>query len=764
MPITHLTQLEITNSSNEDDTLLDSSTNVSADSLEKDLNYIRSVLKNIIGNGNWHDFSNTKKLTDISSFINSVSTGTNYINANKIDFSTSVVVNPDSYPAVLRGSSDWIKVSNFIPGITNANKLLWAYISYTTTDIDTAIQNTPTILNLQASIGSNNTSLQNQINSLNTTVTNHENRITSLENDVTSTANSSSIINRVSTAESNITTLFNNLATTNGNVTTLQGQVSTISTNVSNLSAQIGTFTQTQYNAAITSLNSSVSGLNPLVSSLQSSVNTLEPEINIILIPNRDKTLGRNSFILDFKNYNYFDTSLLQNNNFNTILLNFISLLTTTYLVDIIYFQFPLDKLTTTEINNLNQALTQLKTAIYQNLNKKIKIGIYIDLYKAVSDTTYNAFSTASNNFTQKISSIFTNTNFVYIDALLLGPLDAIEYYTFNTNTSTYTFTQITDTLSFVDIIFSNSINFLENKNVPVILAFKNPDFLLSNFTRITSISSSMKYLIPSTYIYTLNNVDYPYNLESLGAEIYYLDALVDPSECGTTYTTPYDYSYICAYTDPARYTALNSATPPLIDGSFTSNIPTDQFLYAENVAKLKNRNLFSTVGITNPAVTNSAVFNKSAAIVLNYDTTNSSSPTYSLNPNTYKKYQLNTIQRNYISLIQKQEFVESSGAPSLFNPHIEIAASQDILKPFISYDYSNTTDGLEILIGIDFTNKFSISLLNDGLFNKESTYTNVFTATLSSGTLTITSGANTAAISSISAGLHLLKAKFTST
>ncbi len=764
MAITHLTQTEITNSTSVDDTLLDSSSVVSSDSLQKDLNYIRSVLKNIIGNTNWFDFSNTKKLTDIATFINFVSTSSNYIDANRIDFSSSVVTNPDIYPVVLRNSSDWFKVSNFITGVNNANKLLWSYIFYTTAEIDAAIQNTPTILNLQASIGSNTTSLQSQLTSLNNTVSNHATRITALETNVTDTSNPSSLINRVSTAETNITTLFSNLTTTNGNITTLQGQVTTLNNDVTTLQGQVGTFTQTAYNTTITTINTSISSLSTTTFFLQNSVNTIQSEVDLILLPNKDKNLGKNSFILDFKYYNYFDTSFQQNNNFSVILTNFISLLLDNYSADIIYINFPLDKLASTDVDNLNLALGQIKNNLYQISGKKLKIGIYIDLYKVFSDTKYNSLSTDSNNFTQKLPSVFTNSNYTFIDALLLGPLDAVEYYTFDTNTSTYTFTQVTNTLSFVDIIFSNSINFLEHKNVPVILAFRNPDFLLDNFTRITSISSSMKYLIPSTYIYTLSNVDYPYNLENLGAELYFLDALVDPSECGTTYTTPYDYSFICAYTDPARYTTLNTNTPPLIDGSFTSNAPTNQFLYTENVLKLKNRNLFNTVGINDPAVTGSAVLTNSAALILQYDTTTPSSPTYALNKNVYKKYQLDSIGRNYISLLKKQEFVESSGAPSLFNPHIEISATQHILKPFISYDYANTTDGLELLIGIDFTNQFSISLLNNGLFDKESTYTNIFTATLAAGDLTIVSGVNTVTITSIPTGLHLLKAKFTST
>jgi hypothetical protein len=169
-------------------------------------------------------------------------------------------------------------------------------------------------------------------------------------------------------------------------------------------------------------------------------------------------------------------------------------------------------------------------------------------------------------------------------------------------------------------------------------------------------------------------------------------------------------------------------------------------------------------VGINNPAVTGSDVLTNSSSFILEYDTTNPSSPTYTLNKNLYKKYQLNSIGRNYVSLINNEEFVENSGAPSLFNPNIEISTTQHILKPFISYDYSNTTDGLELLIGIDFTNRFSISLLNGGLFDKESTYTNVFTATLVSNTLTIVSGNNTATISSIPTGVRLLKVKFTST
>lgn len=763
MAITHLAQTEIANSSNENDTLLDTSSVISSDSLEKDLNYIRSVLKKIIGNTNWFDTANTTKLTDISTFINFVSSTANQIKASVIDFSS--VSDPNTYSAVLRTSTDWVKLSGIIPGINNLNKLTWEYISFDTSDIDSAIQNTPTILNLSNSINSNNSNIQTQINTINTTLSSHNTRISTLETNVTDTNNPTSLINRVTTAEQNITTNSNNIATINNTISTnINPKIQNLETAVTTLQTNVGSFTYVSYTSTINTINQSLSQNNITNTQQNSDIDALKSFTNLSAVPRLHTALGKNSFILDFKDYNYFDNSLQSNTYFVDIFSSFISLLLSGYTVDILYINFPLDKFIVAEIDNLNQVIKRVKESIYTNFGKNIKIGIYIDLYKVFSNTTYNSFSTTSSDFTQKISSVFTNTNYTFIDAFLLGPLDAVEYYTFDTNTSTYSFTPVTDTLKFVDIVFSNSINFLEGKRTPVILAFRNPDFLLNNFTKITSISSSMKYLIPSTYIYTLNNVDYPYNLELLGADIYYLDALVDPSECGTTYATPYDYSFICAYTDPSRYTSLNTTTPPLIDGSFTSNAPTNNFLYTENVTKLKNKNLLSPVGITNPAVDNSSVFTKSAALVLTYDTTNPSSPTFTLTQNEYKKYQLNAIGRNYVSLLQKQEFVESSGEPSLFNPCIEIASSQFILKPFVSYDYSNTTDGLELLIGIDFTNQFSISLLNNGLFNKESTYTNVFTATLSSGTLTITSGSNTASFTSISAGLHLLKAKFTST
>lgn len=249
MPITHLEQIEIANSGQEVDTLLDFSSAVSSDSLEKDLNYIRSVLKKIIGNSRWHDISNLKTLVDISNFINFVSTQPNQISANSIDFST--VNTPDTYQAVLRNSTDWQKLSGLVPGINNLHKLLWAYISFTTADIDAAIQNTPTIVNLNASLGNNTQRLQSQIDSINITLSNHSSRISSLETDVTDTNNTSSIINRLSLAEQNITNISNTLNTATVNISNLIPRVNTLEGTVSNILTALGNFNITDYNNTI---------------------------------------------------------------------------------------------------------------------------------------------------------------------------------------------------------------------------------------------------------------------------------------------------------------------------------------------------------------------------------------------------------------------------------------------------------------------------------------------------------------------------------
>jgi hypothetical protein len=208
MPVSHLLQTEIVQS----EIVNDSNPFITTTNLQDDLNQIRAVIRSILGRSSWLNLNNIKTIDFLTTWFNNNVLSNGKLNANSIDY--SVVSDVNSYPAVLRSSSTWLKLESFSSYLNAQNKLLWSGISFTTTDIDSAISPTSTIATI-------NTRLSNLESSLNNTNT----QIITLQSSV------SSLSTRVTNAETNIA----NLGT---RTTNLESQTSSLDTRVTNLEEQ----------------------------------------------------------------------------------------------------------------------------------------------------------------------------------------------------------------------------------------------------------------------------------------------------------------------------------------------------------------------------------------------------------------------------------------------------------------------------------------------------------------------------------------------
>ncbi len=187
MPVSHLLQTEIVQSEIVDD----SNPNISSRNLQDDLNKIRAIIRSILGRNSWTNIGGIKTIDFLTDWFNRNVLPNGGISANIIDYTT--VLDVDSYPAVLRNSSTWIKLEALSYYINSQNKLSWAGISFTNDDIDSAISSTNTILNINTSLNS----LRNGINTLQTNLDGLSTRINNVE--ISTTALNTRVTNLEST-------------------------------------------------------------------------------------------------------------------------------------------------------------------------------------------------------------------------------------------------------------------------------------------------------------------------------------------------------------------------------------------------------------------------------------------------------------------------------------------------------------------------------------------------------------------------------------
>ncbi len=254
MPVSHLLQTEIVQSEIVDD----SNPFITATNLQDDLNQIRAVIRSILGRSSWLSLNNIKTIDFLTTWFNNNVLSNGKLNANSIDY--SVVSDVNSYPAVLRNSTTWLKLESFSYYLNSQNKLLWSGISFTTADIDSAISPTSTIAtintslsNLESSLNNTNvqlSTLQSSVSSLSTRVTNAETNITNLGTRTTSLeSQTSSLDTRVTSLEGRVTALENNSSSGGGSDsgncsdcvdnTTFSSAISNINNNINQLSQEI---------------------------------------------------------------------------------------------------------------------------------------------------------------------------------------------------------------------------------------------------------------------------------------------------------------------------------------------------------------------------------------------------------------------------------------------------------------------------------------------------------------------------------------------
>jgi archaellum component FlaC len=217
-----------------------------------------------LGRSSWLNLNNIKTIDFLTTWFNNNVLSNGKLNANSIDY--SVVSNVNSYPAVLRSSSTWLKLESFASYLNSQNKLLWSGISFTTADIDSAISPTSTIATI-------NTRLSNLESSLNNTNTN----VSTLQSSV------NSLYTRVTNAETNIT----NLST---RTTNLESQTSSLDTRVTNLEGRVTALESSTGSGGgggggsgtcsgcvdTTTFSSTISGISNSINQLQQEIQTIE--------------------------------------------------------------------------------------------------------------------------------------------------------------------------------------------------------------------------------------------------------------------------------------------------------------------------------------------------------------------------------------------------------------------------------------------------------------------------------------------------------
>ncbi len=260
MPVSHLLQTEIVQS----EIVNDSNPFITTTNLQDDLNQIRAVIRSILGRSSWLSLNNIKTIDFLTTWFNSNVLSNGKLSANSIDY--SVVSDVNSYPAVLRNSTTWLKLESFSSYLNSQNKLLWSGISFTTADIDSAISPTSTIAtintrlsNLESSLNNTNvqlSTLQSSVSSLSTRVTNAETNITNLSTRTTSLeSQTSSLDTRVTNLEGRVTTLENNISSGSG------GGGGTCS----------GCVDSTTFNQTISSINNEINRLDSKIQFIEDS-------------------------------------------------------------------------------------------------------------------------------------------------------------------------------------------------------------------------------------------------------------------------------------------------------------------------------------------------------------------------------------------------------------------------------------------------------------------------------------------------------------
>lgn len=512
--------------------------------------------------------------------------------------------------------------------------------------------------------------------------------------------------------------------------------------------------------------------LSTLISRYDNKIIKLEDDVKYLKV--KDFSYEQNFLMIDLKDLNFYDTAGNQVNSFEPILREIVNkLFDKNYSVNTIFIAFPIEKINTIELDKLVSFIKSFKEFVFQNKLPNINFGIYVNLHKVIPNTLFNALSTLSSSFTVRLPSFFSEQHAAYIDYFLLGPIDDIQYYTYNSSTSTYTYTDITTLgdvtyIDFVDSVFYESLRHLELRNTKVIFSVRNVSFFYKNMDRILSLSSGRNIMIPSTFLYAMNNIDYHYNLYRKDLNIFIFDSLVDPSDCPGTYTTPYSESQLCAFRDSVSYNNLGTH---IIDGSLDGDLlPNNFFIYISNSIKLKNKRKIHTLGLKH--ITNISTdynFYKSSTFRFSMDSTNST-VTYSLELNNQKRLQIEEFENGYKEIIKVKE-LDDSKSLNLHNSSIEIQPNSEFVRDFVVYskkEYTTTIATPIIYFGIYFTEGFTLNIKNKGFFSNESTYKNVvslqFSPTSSTvGNIVLSSQTNSLTITGVPVGYHVFSFYFNS-
>jgi hypothetical protein len=408
MPVSHLLQTEIVQS----EIVNDSNPFITTTNLQDDLNQIRAVIRSILGRSSWLNLNNIKTIDFLTTWFNNNVLSNGKLNANSIDY--SVVSDVNSYPAVLRSSSTWLKLESFSSYLNAQNKLLWSGISFTTTDIDSAISPTSTIAtintrlsNLESSLNNTNTqitTLQSSVNSLSTRVTNAETNITNLSTRTTNLeSQTSSLDTRVTNLEGRVTALENNSGGSGGgsggggsgtcsgcvDTTTFSQTISNINNNINQLNQEIQLIeskNQTYGNLLWHPAIFNKQKLNDFLNGIETLDNVVNDVFDFYIQAQENLNVSIKEIILPVYLHKFVEKQTEIKNLINALLIALPSGVRVSFLFDLTVI--PDDYISLLQTNN-----TSLENLKYQGI-----YSIYFyDPYEAKFCTDLNDLSTCTN-------------------------------------------------------------------------------------------------------------------------------------------------------------------------------------------------------------------------------------------------------------------------------------------------------------------------------------------------------------------------------
>jgi hypothetical protein len=707
MPIGHLEPIEVYQVPVNDNLTLP----FPSQTISDDINIIRTVIKRILGTSSYINTTSLENLQglsqfkiDITNWKNLISLPSGLVNANSIDY--SVVTNPNTYPAILNTNAAWVKLFSFSSFIDPTNKVLWSGISYTSSDIDSAISSTNTITTIQTNINN----LLSQLNGLINNVNNlNINKISpsyfeifgsSFSPDDPNNPSRLPILQRLYNLENAITGIANG-----------------------------GYITQNDLNNALNPINSSISLLTSQINNIPPNLSTTLSDINSRLSAIEDnipihlfssKTDNNAAFIISQAFINLFINNSTQN------ITNFIYTVQSIKDKGYDYFIVPIDfQNFLNNITNIKSFLKTVKNSYLNSTRKNLPKPVILIVFNKYIDTSSfslsNLMNALYNNLLNEKLETFCNLGFQIESSYL--KVDG---------TTVVNFKDIKDYLIYIFGLLKET-TFIFSYNLESLFGLL-PQDIINKSILITSSRYAWKKTVSST------NIDF---------KNYYDIKFIDDLYELTPFCTPPNTNILCN---------LLPVTPNLYsDLSFldlTLNTSSSPYVYNSpnnaSIAYLKAKNNFFVDFIVDSPVETFEFFLNATVSPWTLNAINGPKKDFI---NRYPKislYNKDTINNVLTSLEPSLHSTNDVGYGLYEVPSNSSAGNVFEFSNFLSFIFSEKS--------------FNANISIDGKLNLLPTYTSLVNISFSSGTFTVTDAstpANSVTFTLSSSSLHFVLLNF---